>query len=527
MRSLLWNVSCILLFIAVPATVYLYSYPIFNGCSFPSEYASAHPSPWWKFGQYLADDLTSEHYRAPFRLLALGDPQLEGDSSLPDRDNGYFPSVQNLWSGILAERSLKQRMRVVHTALKGLIIEDIVHIVQSCRKQVDLLGNDYYLAHIYRSMYMITKPTHVTVLGDLLGSQWVDDEEFERRGWRYWQRVFRHAMKVDDDVTKSASIEVLAQDKSWGRRLINVVGNHDIGYAGDITDERMERFERVFGKSNWEVRFQLCQASTINTTSAEDGYAPELRIVVLNSLNLDTPALDADLQSYTYNYLNNIISTSRPVEDRASATILLTHLPLHKEYGLCTDGPYFSFHSDEHGGGVKEQNHLSYDVSVGGILEGMYGMSGNQNGPGQGFGRNGIILTGHDHEGCDVFHHLPEKNHEPRRWQSARWSDADMLRNRSIPGIREVTVRSMMGDFGGNAGLLSAWFDYDIQQWRFEYSTCTIGIQHIWWAVHVLDIITIGLLSVLLAWNAFVDPNMKEAEPTVVGKKVQDPSIMR
>ena len=48
-----------------------------------------------------------------------------------------------------------------------------------------------------------------------------------------------------------------------------------------------------------------------------------------------------------------------------------------------------------------------------------------------------------------------------------------------------------MGDFGGNAGLLSAWFDEQIGEWRFEYDTCSVGTQHIWWAVHVLDIVTL------------------------------------
>lgn len=28
-----------------------------------------------------------------------------------------------------------------------------------------------------------------------------------------------------------------------------------------------------------------------------------------------------------------------------------------------------------------------------------------------------------------------------------------------------------------------------MKAWKFEYQSCKLGIQHIWWAVHILDII--------------------------------------
>ena len=222
---------------------------------------------------------------------------------------------------------------------------------------------------------------------------------------------------------------------------------------------------------------------------------PELRLVILNSLNLDTPAVDPNLQRETYNFINDVIMASRPVEDTTSATVLLTHLPLHKEGGVCSDGPYFNFYSDEEGAGVKEQNHLSSEASKG-ILEGIFGMSGNLNAPAKGMGRKGIILTGHDHEGCDTYHHFPSDAEQGLpKWRAKNWG-AVRLQNQTVPGIREVTVRSMMGSFGGNAGLLSAWFDYRSQEWNFGYSTCSVGVQHIWWSIHILNLITLSLLLI-------------------------------
>ncbi|KAL8754378.1 MAG: hypothetical protein Q9184_005131 [Pyrenodesmia sp. 2 TL-2023] len=450
----------IFLFLLVPlstlSTTYLYFYPTFHHCGFPLPPDSTRP--------------------APFRLLALGDPQLEGDSSLPDPDEALFPSLGNLWQDLVASGSVSQGLLVIQRCLSRFFLSDTPRILKSNRKRLDLLGNDYYLAHIYQTLQRALEPTHVTVLGDLLGSQWISDEEFEHRGWRYWNRVFKYGLRVDDEVTAGIHVGTLSQQDVWKRRIINVAGNHDVGYAGDLTGERLQRFERVFGRANWETRFVLPSKGADHDIST----LPALRIIVLNSLNLDTPAVDSELQTDTYKYINRIITASRPVEDQTSATILLTHVPLHKAEGVCVDGPWFDFYNDEEGGSLKEQNHLSYNAGKG-ILEGIYGMSGNPYAPHGGLGRNGIILSGHDHEGCDVYHHLPAGSEpESRRWSAEKWNASREDRDPATPGIREITVRSMMGEFGGNAGLLSAWFDEEQQRWRFEYSTCSLGVQHIW-----------------------------------------------
>ncbi|MCJ1398631.1 hypothetical protein MMC11_001831 [Xylographa trunciseda] len=483
--SILWAVSTV-------STVYLYIYPWVHGCGFPTRDGSFDP-PAFIWGALSAQIGGKEKWadtKAPFRLLALGDPQLEGDTSIPNATDGYFPTLRGLPSDVLHARGFGEGLAILRNASYEIVTRELPAKFQALRKQVDLFGNDYYLAHIYRTLHLFTHPTHVTVLGDLLGSQWIDDEEFERRGWRFWNRVFRHGQKVEEVSMKEHTQEVLGDDKNWERRIINVVGNHDVGYAGDMTVGRIERFEKLFGKANWEVTFRL--GPSPSTGEAEKNLDPVLRLVILNSMNLDTPAKDQDLQSQTYREMNDVIARSRPVEDSTSGTILLTHIPLHKEAGVCVDSPFFDFHSDEDGGGLKEQNHISYDAGKS-ILEGLYGMSGNPNAPGRGMGRNGIILAGHDHEGCDVYHYLPaHEDMNARRWNATKWEDAKSLLNESIPGIREVTVRSMMGDFGGNAGLLSAWFDYDVGEWRFAYSTCSIGVQHIWWAVHVLFLVTVG-----------------------------------
>ncbi|MCJ1235068.1 hypothetical protein MMC14_003032 [Varicellaria rhodocarpa] len=500
MFTILQRIALVLVSISISSTTYLYQYPFFHGCGFPHRGALRNdPASLWENIRQKANH--SSNTQAPFRLLALGDPQLEGDTSLPDREAGIFASLRLVKADLPTADSNAARIGVLKQAVKTLVSEDIPIQIGAWRKQLDLFGNDYYLAHIYRTIYQHTNPTHVTVLGDLLGSQWIDDEEFEMRGARFWQRVFHKGNKVEHEITDEPTVQVLGEDEKWARRIINIAGNHDVGYAGDMTVDRVERFDRVFGKPNWEITFRLPQRDDGNHMESSDKENPELRIVVLNSLNLDTPATDEDLQKKTYDFINEIITRSKPVEDRTVGTVLLTHIPLHKEVGICVDSPFFDFHSSDQGGGLKEQNHISYNAGKG-ILEGIFGMSGNLDAPGRGLGRNGIIVTGHDHEGCDVCHHLPfDEDIHARRWNATKWHDVRESTDESIPEIREITVRSMMGNFGGNAGLLSAWFDHQAGEWRFAYSTCSAGVQHIWWAVHVTNLVTIGFLTVTFLYQ--------------------------
>ncbi|KAK0719151.1 hypothetical protein B0H67DRAFT_532761 [Lasiosphaeris hirsuta] len=521
--------------VAVALTAYLYLYPVLNSCAFPLpptapghnadtgrtaflETAKRH----WPFA---TTDNSTEAARppAPFRLLALGDPQLEGDTSIPIDYLGVFPHVKSLFRHVAFQThhdGLRHRMRASLHDVVDIFFEDTYNLAESLRKRIDLFGNDFYLAHIYRTLHWWTLPTHVTVLGDLVGSQWLDDSEFARRADRYWHRVFAGGERVPDDVALYPADEYdlsgylgAANDSEsvWTRRIINVAGNHDIGYAGDINEDRVARFEDAFGKLNYELRFELPitdpdVSQTIfheATNPHSTRLVPELRIVVLNDMNLDTPAASTALQDATYAFINKVINTAAAVEFAGHFTLILTHVPLYKPAGVCVDDPLFEFH--DHDGSLREQNQLSAPASRG-FLEGILGMSGDVSAPGRGRGRRGVVLNGHDHEGCDTWHFVNqsrpvegENEWEVRRWRQA--VKAGVVGREELPGVREITVRSMMGDFGGNAGLLSIWFDETAWEWRVEYATCPLGTQHLWWTVHILDLLVVvgGLLSVTAA----------------------------
>lgn len=537
--------------LALACTVYLYLYPVFSGCAFPL--SSRDPKEAFEETKKLHWPYASAERNAnataaaiptklaPFRLLALGDPQLEGDTSIPIRVYGVLPRLQDIVKHLTfqtSHSSLWERIRVTLHDTVDLYFEDIPNILESIRKLFDLFGNDFYLAHIYRTMHWWTQPTHVTVLGDLVGSQWIDDDEFEKRGLRFWNRTFRGGERLPDELamypTKdydlSGYLDGSEEEAVWTRRILNVAGNHDIGYAGDLTEELMERFERVFGIANYELRFELPVLDPLANATILDmeknpeslRLAPEIRIVVMNDMNLDTPAKSIPLQDQTYAFINSVISHAHAVEFQGQFTLVLTHIPTYKPKGICVDAPFFDFHSKDEGGGVKEQYLLSNDASKG-FYEGIFGVSGNTKAAGEGLGRPGLILNGHDHEGCDTYHYINQTNGTSwtdRSWEVKTWSDAQQLglpRQEKIPGRREITVRSMMGDFGGNAGLLSLWFDYDAWEWQYEYVDCPLGRQHFWWLVHILDLMLVtnvmllGLVSILQANGVDVDKSLQQS----------------
>jgi hypothetical protein len=506
LHAAIYRLATVLVPLSIALTAYLYLYPFAHQCAFPSP---PPRSQTWLQGCAFEDDVLKEYYRrgdiAPFRLLALGDPQLEGDTSLPQDVEKKFPGFEQLRQEFLDQRWEEG----AHSVAAG--VEDLwattVRILQYTRKYLDLLGNDFYLAHIYHTLHWTTQPTHVTVLGDLLGSQWIDDEEFENRAGRFWHRVFKGAEVTPASLLQNHAneemedpvVQVLGADDGWKRRIVNVAGNHDIGYAGDVVRSRVDRFEAVFGGVNGDVRFTLPIQQCNTTATSED--IPTLRLVVLNSMNLDSPVLDGDLQQESFRFINSVIDRSDDVGKHSTSTILLTHIPLHKEPGVCVDAPYFSYFNGDQGGGIQEQNMISKDVSAQAILQGVFGKSPDTlNTPAQGLGRGGIILTGHDHEGCDVYHYV---DHERGEWAAGRYASDEAVnarQNASVPGLREVTVRSMMGEFGGYAALVSAWWDQQQGKWQIDVEMCSLGVQHIWWAVHIIDLLAVvfSLLALII-----------------------------
>ncbi|KAI5959509.1 uncharacterized protein KGF55_005337 [Candida pseudojiufengensis] len=366
-------------------------------------------------------------------------------------------------------------------------------------KRLDNYGNDYYLGHIYNTMSKRLRPSHVTVMGDLFSSQWILDTEFYNRTLRYVERLFPQDYEYKRNVIETHSKH---EDYNWNLWLenetkmdpldrfnsrvyndvydwvyqdrktpnfdnplfINLTGNHDIGYSGDATWQHMARFHHLFGQNNFVINYNK---------ETERSW----RIVVLDSLTLEGPALQNEFLEYTWSFLNHLEKYENPTFN--GSTILLTHIPMYKKAGLCRDGPehkYYKNYTREpyKVGLLRSQNHLSYETTQ----KVMSIVFTNVN-------KSGIILTGHDHEGCDDWY-----NYVDGEWVASKEQSP---KNRQ--SVREIVVRSMMGDFDGQTGILTGKFLND--NWRFDFSYCSFTVQHWWWASKISILITLFLQSLI------------------------------
>lgn len=369
-------------------------------------------------------------------------------------------------------------------------------------KRLDNYGNDYYLGHIYRTMKRRLSPSHVAVMGDMFSSQWIYDTEFYNRTLRFVERLFPRSLEYKKTVIDTHQkhdnydwkrwmtdeIEMSSLDRFNSRvyndvydwihtdnkfpnhqepLFINLTGNHDIGYSGDATWQHMARFHHLFGQNNYVINYNLENQE-------------QWRFVVLDSLTLEGPALQQQFIEYTWQFLNYLNQVENPKFN--GSTILLTHIPFYKKQGLCKDGPEHIYYKDYErepykNGKLRSQNHLLYETSQK-VLDIVFP---NKN-------QNGVILTGHDHYGCDSWY-----NYENNEWVASKHKH-----NGERNSIREIVVQSMMGDFEGQTGLVSGHYNYTENTWEFNFDYCSFKVQHWWWATKVFTLVTILLESIAI-----------------------------
>lgn len=365
-------------------------------------------------------------------------------------------------------------------------------------KRLDNFGNDHYLGHIYKTMKRRLEPNYVAVLGDLFSSQWIEDSEFFNRTRRYVERLYvqpdEHKKYVLDFINENTRVDWKTfledtkgkdiHDLEFGFQdvydwntpnytkqlaneplFLNVSGNHDIGYSGDATWQHMARYFKLFGKDNFWIEYNR-------------GTPQAYRIVVLNSLLLEGPALQPEFLEYTWEFLYQLFERKFK-----GTTILLTHVPFYKEAGLCVDAPFHDYYGPdarEHYkvGLLRSQNHLDKEVSqrVLSLVFDDY---------------PGVILTGHDHEGCETWYN---RNYTTAEWSASNKKTEDVA-------IKEVTVRAMMGDYDGSSGLLTGHFNEIAEKWEFDFSLCKFTVQHVWWAAQVSLVLSILLFSIVFTFN--------------------------
>ncbi|EGC31194.1 hypothetical protein DICPUDRAFT_82899 [Dictyostelium purpureum] len=336
------------------------------------------------------------------KIIMLGDPQMEGDA------------------------------RIRREGLKG---------------EYNIFFNDNYMKHIVNSIDYFLNPMMVVVLGDLFSSQYITDEEFQKRVKRY------------DNIFSPLKDYV---------KIVNITGNHDVGYANEVTDRRINRFEEAFGRVNDKFFF--------------GGHL----IGVLNSINLDG-SMTEHFQKEAWDHLREL---KHDAEATQSPLIIVTHIPLYKDIKaidrtqepykthpyLCRE-EYIIHHTNQ--GFIKDQTMLTPETTDF-ILNEI---------------KPAFIFNGHDHEGC-IYKHTNSNT-------------------------MEYTIRSMMGSYDGYSALFEfrkikssstnndnndknieekEIFEYEFQMCPFlhtKYINITVGVTAGWLVLFILFNIILSIFKAI------------------------------
>ncbi|AMD20648.1 HDL096Cp [Eremothecium sinecaudum] len=465
----------VLTFLAVVSNLYIFTYPSLNPgqCSWKC-HKTDKPSP--------ADSLPRVERYIHYVKRYLVDVKDQTFKKKPSLDSDAVPDVHLL---ALADPQLNGNWP--HT---------------SYAKRLDHFGNDYYLGHVFRMMKNRLAPSHVAIMGDLFSSQWIGDYEFFKRTVRLTRRLLgRRSSRLEEIKEKNhdeqghykadgeafgRDIENRLREKpvkadwsyenvwAWSRGdqylLMNLTGNHDVGYSGDCSYQHMARFHELVGKDNYWIEY-------------DRGTVHSWRIVVLNDVLLEGPALQPELLNMTWEFLYQVFERRFD-----GSTVLLTHIPFYKEKGMCVDDPEFTYYPADYNSDpskanlLRSQNHLSKDVT-----NRVLSLIFDNNKP-------GIILAGHDHEGCEAIYNKDDKL---GIWNVSRSVTSEDLH------IKEITIRSVMASYGGNAGLLTGHFDAKEENWQWNFSLCPFAVQHIWWFAKISTIITGLAWFLILVRSAF------------------------
>ncbi|KAG2391842.1 hypothetical protein C9374_013327 [Naegleria lovaniensis] len=278
--------------------------------------------------------------------------------------------------------------------------------------------NDYYFTLIFQNVHYFLQPDTIYMLGDLFSSQHVSNEEFDVRVERYnrnFSGLFKWInrllqlrsgdLKEEEYLQKNVRSETSLRNLPFPY-LVNLTGNHDIGYGIEASFFRVQRFIGAFGVQNRK------------DIILEKGNKKVIA-VTLNSMVLDGAEDKAEFRA-TWDMVEEVRKMKQSMKDDLEV-VLFIHVPLHKPKGACVDRPYIRWSEGEEKLPI-EQNMLSPRVSQ--ILLDQL--------------KPKYIFNGHDHFGCKYQHK---------------------------EGAMEITVKSVQGDFAGNVGL----FEIESKNGQLEY----------------------------------------------------------
>ncbi|KAJ1932068.1 hypothetical protein FBU59_006495, partial [Linderina macrospora] len=225
----------------------------------------------------------------------------------------------------------------------------------------DLLFNDYYLRHVYKSTIKAFNPQYVMTMGDIFSCQWVSREEYYRRLHR-----FKWISYQEDELNNTIPSSHIHY---------TMAGNHDIGYGEETEPYHIARYTNNFGPLNLDFH-----------VSAGEGK-PLHHVAILNAMNLDK-SRNKEYQAEVWEFVNKLADDRR--ENPEIPLLLFLHIPLSKPDGVCIDVAKTKYFD----GFVSYQDFLSPTTSAY-LLHCL---------------KPTFVFNGHDHRGCVAAHRVVDSS---------------------------------------------------------------------------------------------------------------------
>lgn len=291
---------------------------------------------------------------------------------------------------------------------------------------------DVYLKKNYKAMMKHLDPKYVFFLGDYLDNGRLSSDQYFEKELRRFGSIFHRKKYTKGD--------------NW---MINLPGNHDIGWADGVKLPSRERFAKHFGAPN--------------------------SIKVINNvefISLDTISLSA-MDEAIYGLAREFLDVNfGPSIVKTKPRVLLTHVPLYRDVDKLTCGPLREssvFHTSK---GYQYLLVLPPEISKE-LLDKI---------------KPDLIFSGDDHDYCDVLHSSPS----------------------SVGSHREITVKSISMAMGIRYPAVQVLSfvntgndnDYNIRN-PFKYHTemCYLPVPYVNIACYVVAAVVSGLV---ILWYDFI-----------------------
>ncbi|KAI5617055.1 metallophosphoesterase 1, partial [Silurus asotus] len=271
----------------------------------------------------------------------------------------YFPVILRCsWPEMVEERN----------PLRALFLSD-PHLLGAIRGHwFDKLRREWQMERSFQTALFLYEPEMVFILGDIFDEgKWSSTKDWEDDVRRFKQ-IFRHPKNTE---------------------LVVLVGNHDIGFHHEMTSYKLKRFENVFNMTSAQILTKKgVNFLLVNSVALHGDHCPICQSVE-DKLYSFAQQLNCSTQCYICFQQSDGMRHCRDMQMNASTPpIILQHYPLYRASDAECTGEDAAPFSERYQSFQERYDVLSQDASKK-LLS---------------WFQPRLILSGHTHSGCEVFH---------------------------------------------------------------------------------------------------------------------------